>query len=194
MIASALLSAAQALYLFLPLLFSAALAGVVMRFDLLRWLARPIDRGARFGARRVFGDGKTWRGVVVAVAGCVVAIFAQKLAIGARAGALAVVDYSSVEPFGFGAAMGAGAMFGELPNSFVKRRLGIARGETARGPLAVLFYAWDQVDLLTTAWPAIRAWVRPSWELVVASFAVALLVHPLVAGIGYLVGARKSPR
>ncbi len=85
-------------------------------------------------------------------------------------------------------------MLGELPNSFVKRRLGIARGKTARGPPALLFYVWDQVDFLTTAWPAIASWVKPSWTLVAASFVVTLFLHPLVALAGYLVGARGSAR
>ncbi len=190
----ALIAAGQALYLFLPLLVSAAAMGIAMRLDLLRGLARPIDGGRRWRGKRVLGDGKTWRGVVVAVIGCVLTAAAQRNVIGPRAGAFAVFDYATVDPIGFGVAMGAGAMLGELPNSFVKRRLGIARGGTARGPLRVLFYVWDQIDLLTVAWPAISPWVRPTPRLVAASVAVALVVHPIVALVGYLVGARTSAR
>lgn len=188
------LAIGRALYLFLPLLVAAALAGVVMRFDWLRVLARPIDGGAVWRGRRVLGDGKTWRGVFVAIVGCASTAVAQKLAIAGRAGELAVVDYGTIEPLSFGAAMGAGAMLGELPNSFVKRRLGVPRGATARGPTGLLFYIWDQVDLLTMAWPAITPWVVPSGALIAASFLLALVVHPLVALVGYLIGARETPR
>ena len=185
---------AQALYLFAPLVLSAALSGIVLRFDLAPWLAAPIDGGRCLAGRRVLGDGKTWRGVVVAVAGSVVATSIQKALPVDWTTTLAVIDYTAVNPVAFGAAMGAGAMLGELPNSFAKRRLGIARGRTARGLLGVLFYVFDQIDLLVGAWPMLLPWVRPSFALVVASIVVTLIVHPLVALIGYLIGARRSPR
>ncbi len=184
---------AQIIYLFSPLLLSAAVSAVVLRFDLLRALRRPIDAGRSLGGRRIFGDSKTWRGVVVPVAGCVAGVALQKV-FAADTRALALIDYRAVSPVWFGAAMGAGAMLGELPNSFVKRRLGIPPGKTARGWMAALFYVWDQVDLLTGAWPLLAPWVHPSARIVLPSVVLALAIHPLVALIGYLVGARKSPR
>jgi hypothetical protein len=85
-------------------------------------------------------------------------------------------------------------MLGELPNSFVKRRLDVAPGETATGWRAALFYVWDQVDLLTGAWPALALWVRPDAVVLATSFVVAMALHPSVALIGYLMGARRRPR
>ncbi len=194
MVRAASLEIGRVLYLFAPLLLSAASAAVVMRLDLFAWLKRPIDGGASFRGRRVFGDGKTWRGVALAVVGCVLGAAVQKYAIGERAGALALVDYSRLNFVPFGVAMGGGAMLGELPNSFVKRRLGIAPGGVPRGPLAVLFYVWDQVDLLTTSWPLLAIWMRPTVSLVATSVALALTIHPLVALVGYAVGARRTWR
>lgn len=186
---------AQALYLFAPLLVSVAISAVVHKYDLFRALAKPIDRGATLGGRRVFGDGKTWRGVAIAVAGCVLTVLVQKYAIGARAGDLAVLDYERVNAWWLGSGLGAGAMAGELPNSFVKRRLGIARGGTAERRLArAVFWTWDQVDLLTTAWPVIALFARPRVEVVLASFGLALVLHPLIALIGFLIGARRTAR
>ncbi len=185
--------AARVLYLFLPLLVSAALAGVVFGFDLLPALRRPIDAGLSFRGRRVFGDSKTWRGVVVAVAGSIGTVALQR-AGAAHTVSLALVDYRGLNPVCFGMAMGGGAMLGELPNSFVKRRLGIPPGGTSRGWRGILFYVWDQVDLLTGAWPLLLAWICPGPLVVVVSFALALGVHPLIALVGYLVRARKSPR
>jgi hypothetical protein len=60
--------------------------------------------------------------------------------------------------------------------------------------LGVVFYVWDQVDLLTTAWPAVLPWAHVDLGLVLASFGIALILHPLVSLIGYLFGARSSPR
>jgi len=125
--------AAQILYLFLPLLAAAALAGVAQHYDLLTTLKRPIDGGASFRGRRFFGDNKTWRGAACALAGCMATVALQKYLIGDLASTLAVIDYARANPFALGTAMGGGAMLGELPNSFAKRRLDIAPGNSARG-------------------------------------------------------------
>lgn len=187
-------AAAQALYLFAPLLVSAALSGLVLRFEWLRILRRPIDHGVTFRGRRLFGDSKTWRGVVVAVVGSIGTVAMQQSLRAYVSAALQVLDYGRLDPVWFGCAMGAGAMIGELPNSFVKRQLRIPPGGTTRGWRAVVFYVWDQFDLLTGAWPLLLCWLRPSILLVTMSFVVALAVHPLVALVGYAIGARRSPR
>jgi hypothetical protein len=183
----------RVLYLFAPLIVASMFAGIVLRFDLLGSLRRPLDAGRTFRGRRFFGDHKTWRGVVVSVVGCVVCTAVQKYVLGDRARALALVDYRSVNVIVFGASMGGGAMLGELPNSFAKRQLGIDPGKAGRGPLGVLFYVWDQVDLLL-CWLLLFCWVRVTFPLIAVSVVIALALHPLVALIGFLVGARASAR
>jgi CDP-archaeol synthase len=185
---------AQALYLFAPLVLAGAISGAVLRFELFPGLRRPIDGGATFRGRRIFGDSKTWRGVAVAVVGCVAAAAIQTYLVAGVARPVAIVELRGADVVPFGVAMGAGAMLGELPNSFVKRQIGIAPGKTTSGPLAALFYVWDQVDLLTAAWPLISFWVRPTPRIVAASFVVALVIHPTVSLAGYLLHARKTAR
>jgi len=188
-----LFTAAQVVWLFAPLLFAAAVSGAVLRFELLHELRLPIDGGLSIGGRRIFGDHKTWRGVVVAIAACALATEVQR-AMAGWTEPLSLVDYRKLSPLFFGGAMGVGAMLGELPNSFVKRRLGIAPGEAALGWRAAVFYVWDQVDLLTGAWPALLPWIQPDARVVATSFVVAIALHPIVALIGYLLGARRSAR
>ena len=191
---SALLAAAQFLYLYAPLLLSAAVSGVIMRFDWLRPLRRPIDFGLTLRGKRVFGDSKTWRGLAVAVGGCILGATIQRYAIGASARSLALLDYETLDVFAFGAAMGGTAIVGELPNSFVKRRLNIAPGATASGPLSILLYVWDQIDLLTLSLPVLSFWVRVDLKLVLSSVIVGLTLHPLTSLVGYAMGARRSAR
>ncbi|HEX6810405.1 MAG TPA: CDP-archaeol synthase [Planctomycetota bacterium] len=188
------LAMGQALWLFAPLLFAAAVAGVVIERDLLRWARRPIDGGCTIGGKRLFGDNKTWRGVLVATAASALFAAAQEHLVGDAIGPLLAVDWDAVPSAPFGALMGLGAMLGELPNSFVKRRLGIAPGAQTTGAWSILFYVWDQVDLLLGAWLLVGFWVRPQALLVAASFVVALLGHPLVSRIGWLIGARRTAR
>lgn len=189
-----LVAGVQALYLFCPLIVASGISAVVIRFDLLSALRRPIDGGRTIRGRRVFGNSKTWRGVAVAVAGCVLTVGLQKYLRVEALDRIALVDYRRVNPLIFGAAMGAGAMLGELPNSFVKRRLGIAPGGTRRGALGVVFYVWDQLDLLTTAWPSICFWVDPRPSVVAMSGVLGLCLHPAISVIGYWVGARETAR
>lgn len=190
-----MLTVHRTLYLFLPLLFSVAVSAVVHRFDLLPCLARPIDGGASWRARRIFGDGKTWRGLAVAVAGSIVAVALQKHALAAAASDIAVIDYAHANPVALGLAFGTGAIVGELPNSFVKRRLGIARGGTGTSRVQrVAFWVWDQVDSISVTWLFLLPWLRPTAPLVLVSIAATLVLHPLIAFVGWVAGARESPR
>jgi len=182
----------RSLVLFAPLLFAAALAGIVLRFDMFAALKIPVDGGRMLRGRRLFGDNKTWRGFAVAVVGCVAFVAMQRVAPLPRH--LCLVDYRAINPAAFGGAMGLGAMLGELPNSLVKRQLGIAPGKTAPGARRFAFYLWDQLDLLTGAWPLLSLWVRPTLQLVVASFVLTLMLHPLVAIIGFVIRARETAR
>lgn len=187
-------AAMQALYLFAPLLVASAISGIVLRFDLLSALKRPIDAKWMFRGRRLLGDSKTWRGVAVAVVGCVVTVAVQKYLLVGVLDGIALVDYRHTNELVFGFAMGAGAMLGELPNSFVKRRLGLAPGAAPRGVLAIVFYVWDQIDVLTTAWPALCLWVHPTPLVVAMSCVLGLGLHPAVSVVGYLIGARRTAR
>lgn len=183
---------AQAMYLFAPLLGSAAISGIVLRYGLWPAMARPVDGGLTFRGRRLFGDSKTWRGLTCSLIGCTAAVAVQKYVVGDRAAALAVIDYEQVSVLALGLALGGGAVLGELPNSFVKRQLGISPGTRPGGALGPLFYVLDQVDLLVGTWPLLLFWFRPSRSLVVVSIVLIFAVHQAVSLIGYLIGARAG--
>ncbi len=194
MVKAFLLELAGVLYLFAPLLVAAALSGVVIRYNFASWLYRPIDAGAHFRGKRLFGDSKTWRGVATAVVGSVVAVVVQCFLPSRWTTGFALLDYPHADPLLLGGALGIGATAGELPNSFVKRQLGIAPGATTRGPLRVVFYLWDQLDLLTGTWPLLSFWLRPTPRMIAMSVLLTLAIHPLVGLIGFLMHARRSAR
>ena len=58
------------LYLGSPLLLAALLHGFCIKYDWLSFLKKPLDRGIRFREKPIFGDHKTWRGLVMNVVGC----------------------------------------------------------------------------------------------------------------------------
>ncbi len=144
----------------------------------------------------LFGHSKTFRGPLAVATGAA-AVFALQQGLLHHLSVFAsieLVDYLNLPGWWFGTAVGAAAELSELPNSFVKRRLGIEPGGAAKGPLAVLFYIWDQLDVLLGFW-LVFALVFPATPLRIAvSVVVVGAIHPLLAMIGYLLGMRSTAR
>jgi CDP-2,3-bis-(O-geranylgeranyl)-sn-glycerol synthase len=136
-------------YMLFPLLVGLTFHGFCMKFKWLDFLARPIDGGSMFRGTRLFGSNKTYRGVIAVGLGtalgfCIQAIALHQITSFRR---IALIDYSDLSWFPLGFALGAAAMLSELPNSFIKRQLGIAPGTAGNGMLGVLFYL-DNVKLV----------------------------------------------
>ena len=90
----------------------------------------PIDfNKSFFDGKRIFGDGKTWAGLIA----------------GTLVGGLVGASYSLNTMLGFkyGLALGFGALFGDLVKSFFKRRLGFERGK--------MWFPFDQIDFVLGA-------------------------------------------
>jgi hypothetical protein len=183
-------------YLLLPLLGGAVLHGACLRTGWLAFLARPMDGGATFRGRPLFGRSKTFRGPLTVAAGAAAVWALQRgpLHQVEALAALELVDYAELPGWWFGAAAGAAAELAELPNSFVKRRLAIEPGGTTGGLPGVAFYLWDQLDLLLGFWLVVLWAVPPTPIRVSASVAIVGGVHPLLTVAGYLLGMRPTAR
>lgn len=150
---------AQCFWLALPLILTGNLHMFVVKHDWFSSWNLPIDQGRKFGRYRMMGDNKTWRGVFVmtifgglfgALVGLVAGQWAQAAGVtplpfdriggGTSASALA---------YGYGLVnlvLGLAYVVGELPNSLVKRRLGMPPGKSSLRPLGLLFLLADQAD------------------------------------------------
>ena len=144
-------------------------------------VAWPVDGGRTFRGRRLFGDNKTVRGFVVMPLATGLAFLSVWLLAGnSSAGlwALTAPQYG-----GLGVLAGTGFMLGELPNSFIKRQLGITPGAPADGRvLRPLFFLIDRLDsaagvlvalaLVVTVPPATVAYVLVAGSVVHGAFSV----------------------
>ena len=95
-----------------------------------RRLAMPVDGGRTFRDRRLLGDNKTLRGFVVMVPATGLAFLLRVTASRSRT-VPGLWPLTPLEYGGLGVLAGAGFMAGELPNSFLKRQLGIPPGAPA---------------------------------------------------------------
>jgi CDP-2,3-bis-(O-geranylgeranyl)-sn-glycerol synthase len=157
---------------------------------------KPMDFGRTMGdGKRIFGDGKTWRG------------FFGGVVIGVILGALqACIAYAagSDDLWGFSPwpetivtllALAVGAMLGDLAGSFAKRRLGRERG--ANFPVldqyTFVVGAFALVALLRTGWFLDHYVCDWGWVGLVAVLAVTPLLHRGVNIIGHRMGRKKVP-
>jgi hypothetical protein len=174
------------LLVLLPVLGAPLLHAPVLRWDLLSALKRPLD-----GGRSLLGDNKTWRGALVMTTGAVTATLL--LALWDPWWSELPRELRDAGPLALGLLLGTGTVLGELPNSFVKRRLGIAPGRRGGGAGGVLVSIWDQADFV----PVIVLLLLPLWAMplgsVLLAFAVVTAVHLVLNLVGYAIGARTSP-
>ena len=150
----------------------------VLRYDLLKPLKRPISN-------RLFGRNKTWRGALVMFTGVALAT-----------GVVWDLMPDSIQDESWlvvGALIGLGTVAGELPNSFLKRRLGIGPGERRLTPGGIALIVYDQADFV----PGIAICLLPVWTMpldtLAIGFAAVAAVHLVVNVIGYWIGARTAP-
>jgi CDP-2,3-bis-(O-geranylgeranyl)-sn-glycerol synthase len=179
------------LLVFLPLLGAVVAHAPVLSFDLLPSLRRPIDGGRTFRGRRLLGDNKTWRGAIVMFAGIVVATLVLSLwpAYWNRLPA----GIQQTAPVLFALLLATGTVAAELPNSFLKRQLGVPPGRQVRSRLGVALSMLDQGDVVIGVWIALL----PVWAMTVPqallAFTVVGVVHLGVNVVGYSVGAKEVP-
>lgn len=148
---------------------------------------RPIDGGKNFrDGKRIFGDGKTWRGLIIGIlAGIIVGAVQIVLQGQFTWTTLPLHTPLSIVLFA------TGALLGDIGKSFFKRRLGKDRG--ARWPVA------DQYDLVIGAF-VLAVVFDYSWFVTVMTIPVVIaiviltpLLHRGANLIGYAIGVKKEP-
>jgi CDP-diacylglycerol--serine O-phosphatidyltransferase len=165
-----------ALSLSVPLIIAGALHMAVVRFDVLPVLRRPLNR-------RLFGANKTWRGLLLMPLATVVGV-AVAQALTSR--------FSDQSPWRLGLALGFAYALFELPNSWLKRRLGIAPGKRPTQH-RFMFTLLDQADSAIGAVIVYRLMMNVPVGALVACLLLGPAIHLAVNFSLYLSGLRKEP-
>lgn len=144
---------------------------------LKRWNA-PLDCGLKHRGERLLGDNKTWRGLVTGtLMGGLTNVFIQSFVL-ARGDSLAYL-------FLTGCLLGCGALAGDAVESYVKRRRGIAPGES--------WFPFDQIDYIAGGLLFVYPMVLVPVSLVLAIGALYFGLHLLFSYLGYLAKLKPTP-
>jgi len=186
---------ACAVFLTLAFILAGIAQTVWLRSPFSQHFAAPLDFGRTCRGQRIFGDNKTLRGFVVmlpATAGSFLllgfAVFHEPQLF-ARLWPLSPPEYAFL-----GLLAGLGFMIGELPNSFLKRQLGIQPGETPRRwPAKIACFALDRIDSIVGVLLVVSLVVPTPWQTWLPSAGrggseTRVLAHRAILRI------RRSPR
>ncbi|HRI69885.1 MAG TPA: CDP-archaeol synthase [Polyangium sp.] len=152
----------------------------------------PVDAGATFRGRRLFGDNKTVRGFMIIVPATALAMVGL--------GQLAQHWEWPIWPLtgkGFlllGLTSALGLMLGELPNSFLKRQLGVEPGHPPENRVGrVISSLADRLDSVVGALLGAALVVDLSWTTVAWCFVIGPPIHGLFSALLFVLGVKKRP-
>ena len=135
-----------------PVILAGIFNMIFCKLKVFKSIQVPMDGGRTLSdGNRIFGDNKTWKGFVgYLVFGTVFTVLWGEIIRNTALNSLDFFYINNENKFAFNLLIGvllgfAYALF-ELPNSFVKRRLGITPGKPATGIKKAIFVFVDQAD------------------------------------------------
>lgn len=179
----------SSLWLFLP-------AYLPNNFAVIFGGGKPIDFGKSFKGKRIFGDGKTWRGIIFGTLFGILFGIIQMLFL---------IVFPFFPTFGDGFnnfnfifvlfCLSFGSLFGDLIKSFFKRQLGKERGEE--------WLIFDQYDFVIGAflflfifqrdWFLSNFYYENRWIGILTIVVITPILHRLINIFGHKIGKKKVP-
>lgn len=165
------------LIFFIPLIIANVLHMVVVKKDYFEGIAIPLST-------KLFGKSKTIRGFII---------------LPLLTAFLSMLNNTIFGPFGvsafyaffIGAGLGMAYMLFELPNSYFKRRLGIATGEKSQ-KYRLLQFVVDKMDSLIGVFLFYYFFMTISLPDLLVLFAAAFLIHITISYLLVLLNIKKS--
>ncbi len=171
----------KCLYFFLPAYCANMAAPLVMKIPAFDFLAKPVDGGKTVRGERIFGNHKSWRGVIFAmIAGIAVFGIQEWLYQLPFFKNLSILDYQQAGICLVGFLMPLATVVGDLGSAFAKRRLKLEPGAK--------FMPWDQTNYVIGNFiivgPVLKLDLSVWLVLLVATF----FLHIIFNRIGYFFG------
>ena len=172
----------QGSLLLLPLFFSLISHMIIIKLDWLSWARVPIYQ-------KGFGENKTWRGFLVvpflSIPPMYLAVWLEK-ELGVSG-----INLGGQIPWAFGLLVGFAYVLFELPNSFIKRRMGVLPGKTPKkGRLFFIFL--DQNDSALGVLICYYFILKASFAILLFTYVMGVILHLLINFILFKLGIRKN--
>jgi len=172
----------QSLYFILPA-YLANMAPVIFRWISL--LNFPVDCGKSWRGERLFGEHKTYRGLISGTLTGILIVFLQHK-YSSYFKDIELMDYnyfSGQKIILIGICFGAGALLGDLIKSFFKRRLRIKDGHS--------WFPFDQLDFVIGSLITVSPFYFPPLPNLIVIFLITPILHLLTNIFAYLIGLKK---
>lgn len=170
----------------LPAYFS-NMAPIVFRRS-FSFLDIPVDLGTKIGQNRLFGERKTIRGFMVGVVCAILVSFLQSILYANFTffREFSLIDFEKNNFVSVGFLLGFGALFGDLVESFIKRRLGKKPSEP--------WEVFDQLDYIAGALIFIYPVYKINLSEAFVAFFLSFFLTIIVNHIGYALKMRKKAK
>lgn len=174
------------LWFFLPSGVANTAPIVAAKLPILSEWSAPLDFGLTFRGKRLFGDHKTIRGIIVGMISGIATVMLQQYiyATNQWVHSFVPVDYTALPILTFGLLVSIGPLAGDLVKSFFKRQMGFSPGAS--------WVPFDQLDYIVGAIVATAFVVPLSFIEYVLSIIVWFLIHPVATAIGFATGLRTG--
>ena len=184
------------LFLMVAFVLAGLLQSLWLRSRVSQVLAIPLDGGRTFRGRPILGENKTLRGFVVMIPAAALAVVAVAIGVSLARG-VPPASLWQLTPAGYaalGAWAGFGFMAGELPNSFVKRRLGILPGQAPASAISTaICFTIDRTDSIIGMLVAVTVAVPTPWMTWVWVLVLGPLIHWLFSWWLFRMGVKRRP-
>lgn len=157
----------------------------------------PIDGGKYLRGKRIFGDNKTWIGFgsMIVISSIVHVIWGwaiDKLDLTYKSDYYNIKKNSISYNFILGILNGFLYMISELPNSFMKRRLGIESDKRVKGIKGIVSFIVDQVDSIIGICVMIKELSGCTWKRCIEFIGLGSITHLGVNVVLYKLHLRRS--
>ena len=176
-----------ALWFFLPAGIANAAPVFAAKIPGLTGWKTPIDLGKKYKGKRVFGDNKTMRGLASGIVFATLVIALQKYLYANNSSVMELswIDYGQAKVWLLGPLFGAGALLADAAESFFKRRVGVAPGDS--------WFPFDQTDYILGGYLSATPVVGFDLGQFLWVLGVWLCMHLAASYLGYLTGLKSKP-
>lgn len=148
-------------------------------FKKVNILNYPVDLGIKYRGYDLFGKNKTYRGFLFGILVSIIIVYIQKIIyqVYPSISKFFIIDYSAINIFLLGFLLGFGALFGDLIESFFKRRLNIKPGRP--------WIPFDQIDWILGSLIFVNFYIKIPLVLFILALLLFAGLHFLIRLIGF---------